>query len=189
MAFLASYGFLLRVPSECLPMCAHKAPDGVEAPVFLLRDGEAILRLPFHKNRLYPSEIVRRCWCAEARNTCPVHSLGTFFRQQEEGARPFVHLNPAQALLSLRELLCELGIQNAMLYRLHDFRRGHANDLWKAGGILAEILEAGDWSSAAFLSYLNRVQLERDRVDAAHVGEADVAAPSDSEGGVSADEE
>ena len=37
MIFLASYAFLLRVPSECLPMAAHEAPCNSEVPVFCIR--------------------------------------------------------------------------------------------------------------------------------------------------------
>ena len=75
-----------------------------------------------------------------------------------------------------------------MCYRLHDFRRGHANDIWKVGGTLADILSAGDWSSAAFQTYLDRCQLESARVSAAHNGSERPAAPSDSEEGISDDD-
>ena len=139
MAFLASYVFLLRLPSECLPMCCHMAPAGVEAPVFSLRGQEVVLSFPRRKNRLFPTEVARKCWCSHSMLTCPVHMLGWFLHQQPVGARPFAHLKPAQTLLALRELLCELGVADAMVYRLHDFGRGHANDLWLAGGNLAEI--------------------------------------------------
>ena len=40
MAFLTSYIFLLRVPSECLPPCDHAEPAGVEAPVFKIGNDE-----------------------------------------------------------------------------------------------------------------------------------------------------
>ena len=42
-------------------------------------------------------------------------------------------------------------------YGTHDFRRGHAEDMRAAGSPLAEILQAGQWKSAAFLRYVNEV--------------------------------
>ena len=107
-------------------------------------------------------------------------------RDLPAGARPFASFNPGQTLLALRELLCELDIEHAMLYRMHDFRRGHAEDLRRLPGTtLGEILEAGDWSSGAFKDYLDRRGLERDRVAAAHgkgLLTPSTHVPSDSEG-------
>ena len=186
MVFIAAYAFLLRVPSECLPMAAHSAPKGMEVPVFMLRGREAVLRLPFRKNRLFPTEIVRSCWCSSCKLTCPVHAFGAFMQNLPAGARPFASFNPGQTLLALRELLCELDVEHAMLYRMHDFRRGHAEDLRRLPGTtLGEILEAGDWSSGAFKDYLDRKSLERDRVAAAHgkgLLTPSTRVPSDSEG-------
>jgi len=183
MIFLASYAFLLRVPSECLPMAAHEAPCNSEVPVFCIRGGETVLRLPFRKNRLFPTEIVRSCWCKSCKSTCPVHVFGAFMRGLPAGARPFALFNPGQTLLALRELLCELGIEHAMLHRLHDFRRGHAEDLRRLPGTtLGDILDAGDWSSGAFKDYLDRRNLENDRVAAAHGRELQLHVPSDSDG-------
>ena len=183
MVFVAAYAFLLRVPSECLPMAAHCAPAGAEVPVFSLRGDEAVLYFPFRKNRLFPTEVVRSCWCCKSRLTCPVHALGKFMNRLPAGSQPFKHFHPGQTLLALRELLVELDIANAMVYRLHDFRRGHAEDLRRLpGSTLAEILEAGDWSSSAFKDYLDKRSLERDRVAAAHTGGVQVHVPSDSDG-------
>ena len=114
--------------------------------------------------------------------------LAAYMKELPGGARPFLHLKPAQTLLALRELLCELEIEDAMYYRLHDFRRGHANDIWRVGGTLADILSAGGWSSAAFQAYLDRCQLESARVAAADSGSERPAVPSDSEEGFSDDD-
>ena len=79
-----------------------------------------------------------------------------------------MHIRSAQALLALRELLLELNVPDALCYGAHGFRSGRAEDLLQAGGRLADILAAGDWRSAAFLDYLNKERLERDRVAEAH---------------------
>ena len=52
--------------------------------------------------------------------------------------------------------------------RTHDWRRGHARDLQRGGARLWEILQAGDWKSPAFLSYLDAHQLEAGCVAEAH---------------------
>ena len=42
----------------------------------------------------------------------------------------------------------------------HAFRRGMAQDILDAGGNLAVLLRAGDWSSTAFLHYLRESQTQ-----------------------------
>ena len=91
----------------------------------------------------------------------------------------------------LRNALEAIGVPDAQSYRTHDFRRGHAEDLrlsgwdscngslaaWfafrSAGAPLWEILEAGQWSSPAFLKYLDLHSLERDVVVQAHMADSD----------------
>jgi len=94
-------------------------------------------------------------------------------QQLPPGTQPFAHIKAAQALLALREMLGELGVPGAGAYRTHDFRRGHAEDLRLGGARLYEILAAGDWKSAAFLSYLDKEGLERDQVIEAQTGFSD----------------
>ena len=64
--------------------------------------------------------------------------------------------------------------QKAEQYRTHDFRRGHAEDLRASGAPLLEILQAGDWKSPAFMTYMNMEQLESETVMQAHYAESDV---------------
>ena len=173
MLFLAAYAFLLRVPSEGLTLAAHAAPPGHTGPVFKLEADGVTIEFQSRKNRLWPSRQTRKCWCRKCRLTCPVCVLGAFFRALPSGARPFAHLKPAQVLLALRDLLEELGIPHARVYRTHDFRRGHAEDLRRCGARLYEILAAGDWSSAAFILYLDKEGLERDAVAEANAGFSD----------------
>ena len=66
-----------------------------------------------------------------------------------------------------------LQVPDAGLYRTHDFRRGHARDLQLGGATLGEILAAGQWSSPAFLKYLDMMQLETEAVVEAHLDESD----------------
>ena len=73
------------------------------------------------------------------------------------------------SLAALREFLALIHVPNATMFRTHDLRRGHARDMQARGATLSEILRAGDWRSAAFLSYLDRAQLEEDAVLEAHM--------------------
>ena len=84
----------------------------------------------------------------------------------------FPGLTPGVVLAKLRARLATLGVADAMDYRAHDFRRGHADDLRRAGKTLKEILQAGEWKSPAFLQYLDIDSMEHDLVFSAHVDES-----------------
>ena len=76
------------------------------------------------------------------------------------------------ALQTLRGWLRVLKIEQAANYRTHDLRRGHARDMVQSGARLGEILRAGEWRSAAFLSYLDKDELECNATLEAHLGES-----------------
>ena len=168
MLCLFSYAFLLRVPSEAIPTCAHQAA-GHDAPVVAVRQDALMLTLPKRKNKRFPSTLKRACWCRQCPDTCPVHVVGRFFNELGPGVRPFMALRADGALRELRALLGSLSVVDAGCYRTHDLRRGHAEDLRLGGATLGEILRAGDWKSPAFLAYLDKDQLEMDRTVEAHL--------------------
>ena len=113
-----------------------------------------------------------------SKSTCPIHVLGHYLSSLDRGTQPFVHMRPPQIQLALRELLAEIGVDQAHMYRTHDLRRGHADDIRKSGGRLADILQAGDWSSGAFATYLDQHMLERDGVAEAHNCRAEFSSDS-----------
>ena len=80
MLLLASYTFMLRVPSEGLPV-AVESPNDPEAktPVVRVHAEKVEWHLPKRKNRGRPTSIWRGCWCSTCVHTCPVHTLGVFF--------------------------------------------------------------------------------------------------------------
>lgn len=193
MAFLAAYCFLLRVPSECLPI-VHGFGDErdrqFQAAMFLA-GGRLQLKLKRRKNRPLGSEMCsccalvvgtfagwlvasryRKCWCKHDQATCPVHVLGQFVTQFAPGSAIFGGLSPSQASGYLKACLQCLNIAKADLYRPHDLRRGHAEDMRAWGCELAKILHWGEWKSPAFLSYVEASQLEADAVVSAHVDES-----------------
>ena len=170
--FLLSYSFLLRVPSEAIPVVAGRgrAIDGAQA--VLSRDGnELVLVLRTRKNKRLGSRLVRGCWCRECAATCPVHVLGPLVDNITEGEPLFGQITAALALKALRTLLVALKVQDAGAYRTHDLRRGHALDLQLSGAPLWQILQAGEWRSPAFLQYLDLHRLDRDLVVQAHLDE------------------
>ena len=125
---------------------------------------EICIRILKRKNRQQGSGTIRRkCSCQFSERLCPVHKLWDgFFAHLEEGVAPWGQLTPNYVRLRLRRILDVLKIPDSAKYGTHDFRRGHAEDLRLNGSTFAEILRAGQWKSAPFMSYLEDVGLERD---------------------------
>ena len=109
---------------------------------------------------------------------CPVHVLASLISTTAVGEPLFPGLHGQQALAVLRRRLALIRADQRATYRLHDFRRGHAQDLLERGRGLTAILRAGDWRSCALMAYLDTAD-----VQARAVLEAAVSAESDSDGG------
>ena len=93
--------------------------------------------------------------------------------KKKPGTQLFQGVTPAKALTQLRVMLGAINVVKPEKYRTHDIRRGHALDLQRSGAPLAVILEAGQWSSPAFLKYLDKDKLDHDFVVQAHTMESD----------------
>ena len=65
-----------------------------------------------------------------------------------------------------------LQFPEAKIYRRHDIRRGHADDLRASGAPLAKILLWGEWSSPAFLDYMELEELEAGMVLEGHLDDS-----------------
>ena len=75
-----------------------------------------------------------------------------------------------------------IGIPNAAAFTLKGFRRGHAQQIAEQGGALKLLLDAADWKSSAFATYLNLTKVETAAVDhAAALSPAIVVGGSDDE--------
>ena len=167
--FVVTYAFLLRMPSEALPITA-----GGVSPCSLCRQGSALaLSLKRRKNLPGGTKLLRGCWCRQSPKTCPVHIAGPYLDRHGEGQGLFAGVTAASALKVLRQLLAVLKVEGAGEYRTHDFRRGHAKDLQQSGAPLWKILEAGQWRSPAFLKYLDMNSLDTELVAQAHCDESD----------------
>lgn len=173
MLFLTAYVFLLRLPSEALPIVHGVVGVGHGQQAIVVVEHDCIiLKLARRKNKPEGSVLKRHCWCSQCEATCPVHVLGKYFSSLPVGAKPFASFTPATALKVLRGFLDRGDVPEARYYRTHDLRRGHARDLQTSGASLVEILLAGEWRSPAFLTYLDLAQLETDAVIEAHLAES-----------------
>ena len=149
---------------QALPMCKMRPDNPVaaqEQTIIWMEDDTVCLRMLRRKNRQKGSGILKRkCSCRGGVNSCPVHMLWMkFFAELPEGAHPWAPVTPDVARRRLRQILVSLRVPNAQAYGTHDFRRGHADDMREMGATLAEILAAGQWTSKAFLAYLDEACL------------------------------
>lgn len=175
MLFLLSYVFLLRLPSEAIPVVRGRVglSHNEEYANCVYMEGELLcLKLKRRKNKPQGSVLKRACWCHDCACTCPVHVLWPFFKRLNVGQAAFPGVSAGGALKQLRSVLHTLGVENCSWYRTHDLRRGHALDMQLNGSTLQQILAAGEWRSPAFMQYLSMVDLELGAVVEAHQGES-----------------
>ena len=123
-------------------------------------DDSLVLVLRRRKNKPGGSRIARKCSCHHSVHSCVYHLLGSMLDGTRCGSRVFPGITPAAATEALRKLLAATGTENVRMYRPHDLRRGHADDLRKAGAPLWQILAAGEWRSPAFLEYMDLHRME-----------------------------
>jgi hypothetical protein len=181
MLYTAAYCMMLRVPSELLPVVMGQEGDaerplaeGAHSCMSLCGD-ELVLRLASRKNKPHGSVLRRGCWCTtRCAELCPVHALGAWVSSLPRAWTPFAGTSAGAARTTLKAILLQLRTPKAAQYWLHDFRRGHAQDLACHGGRLSEILAAGEWASPAFAKYLDLEQLETRCVVEAHLDESEV---------------
>jgi len=185
-----SFVFLLRVENECLPLEAghftdsdtylHQLPPGRHSAVWC-DQGELVMRLASRKNRQSGTVLRRGCLCfsrAAAADLCPVHQLAIRIHGLCAGQQLFPYwaaTGGAALRASLRRRLTLLGVPDAMSYGLQSLRRGHAQQIVDDGGSLADVLRAGQWSSPAFMLYLDMAEVESAAVIDAMTGAADGA--------------
>ena len=107
MLWLASYVFLLRVPSEALPMARGEYLDtslaSQQSVLYLDSDSLLCLKLKSRKNKLGGSLLQRRCSCIACPAMCPVHVLWeSFFKRLPVGTQPWASISAGQARYELR---------------------------------------------------------------------------------------
>ena len=147
--------FLLRVPSEALPMEWHGQHSKLE-----LSATSCTLTLAKRKNRNTPTSLTRTCCCSDSgRSLCSVHWLLEIRRVSDGGTGVF-SLNKSHLVRMVKELAALAGIDGAQQLGTHSLRRGMAQDILDMGGSLPTLLNAGGWASSAYLKYLRTSQTE-----------------------------
>ena len=90
LLFLFSYSFLLRTPSEALPVRIGKDKGDTNCNAFLFKDGDQlVLTLRRRKNKPQGSRLVRKCTCHRCKVTCVFHQIGSMMERTVDGARLF----------------------------------------------------------------------------------------------------
>ena len=167
---LIAWEFLLRVQSECIPLLrgapdqATSLPPSAHSGIWIEDNSTLALKLAQRKNRPQGSLIRRPCTCAVGgRQFCVVHRVAPFLRKKRIGEHLWA-FNQGQALASLRRLLALNATPDVAKFTLKAFRAGKATALAASGKSLGAILQAGEWRSSAFMSYV-----DTDVVDAAQI--------------------
>ena len=132
--FVFTYAFLLRLPSEALPAVKGRPGMVCQANTMLYVKGqELVVELGRRKNKPRGSVLTRRCCCAAAKPMCAVHMIGPMLDGLALGQCVFGECTIASATNTLRSMLAALDVPEAEVYRTHDLRRGHAQDLADSG--------------------------------------------------------
>ena len=171
-----AYHYMLRVPSELLPMRIATRPSAGSPRdwhSFVEYGNKSVtLHLGTRKNHQdAPSRLHRQCFCKDtidkACGVCALMKLRDQARPDSWDLRPFRE-HQALALARLRRRCEALGIAAASPIGFHAFRRGRASDLLAEGTSIGALLQLGGWRSPAILSYFAVNDLEN-RLGAIHV--------------------
>ena len=89
--FLIAYCFMLRVPSEELPIVAGSEHYEGASNAWIFREGadKLVLRLRRRKNKPEGSRLVRMCCCSKTRASCVVCLVGPMVDAAGPGERLF----------------------------------------------------------------------------------------------------
>ena len=74
--FLVTYVFLLRLPSEALPIVVGEIGQTEAKAVLQCVGDKLVLKLERRKNKPQGSTLTRGCWCSKEPRACPTHVLG-----------------------------------------------------------------------------------------------------------------
>ena len=81
--YLLAYTFLLRLPSEALPVSMESVGSAEgKASALYLHEDTLYLKLARRKNKDSGALMKRTCWCNTCTATCPVHVLWAYFKQK-----------------------------------------------------------------------------------------------------------
>ena len=168
--FYLSYLFLLRVPSEGLPICRASAQDIIttkapqmERALMGIRsiNGSPRLILKLKKRKLNKTGAIttRPCFCDNGgfmpHGLCPIHDFWAGIQREILPIEPlFPPLQGKNLNRILKAISERMQIPSASCYSTKAFRRGAAMDITASGSTLAQIMRSAGWHSQAFRAYL-----------------------------------
>ena len=151
--------FLLRCKDELMPLTwavleLSTSPANSQAKV--------CIRLASRKNRMQGAVLTRYCSCHQGwAAICPVHVLERYLESAQRSMQgKLFDFSYSFFLRRIRELLAWLQVPDSHLYSTKAFRRGTARQMLASGSSLADVLKAGQWSSSAFMLYLDRNEVD-----------------------------
>lgn len=167
---LVSWQALLRVQSEAIPLengsheTVHCLPPSRHSSVFVDSLGNLFIRLKQRKHRPQASMLVRPwpCICtARLRSPlCAGHRLALRCAQMPEGHKLF-HFASAIALTQFRKMLKLLQVTELHGFSFKCLRAGKAASLARAGNSLFQVMQSGEWRSAAVLAYADEDEFDK----------------------------
>ena len=170
---LIGWSFLLRIPSECLPLCRQQAGEDLDSDERLTRraviglsGAKLAIKLNRRKHMASGSRLVRTCICDEYADDslelhipqllCPVCQLWPAIRQRASvGEALFEGWAGKRVLSDLRDFAMGREWPRATKLGTHSFRRGAARAILEAGDSFSQLLRSGQWRSSAYQLYLD----------------------------------
>ena len=170
---LIGWPFLLRIPSECLPLRRQQAGEDLDSEERLARRAviglsgtKLVIKLDRRKHMAPGSRLVRACIFDEyARDSLELHipqllrparQLWPAIREKTPvGDTLFLGWNGKRALSGLRGFAAGRNWPRGGKLGTHSFRRGAARAILEAGGSFPQLLRSGQWRSSAYQLYLD----------------------------------
>ena len=194
-AIWISWIFLLRVPSECLPLVRQKpfermdADSALQSPAVIgVEKGNIVIKLHRRKHMAGGARLVRRCICERyppgsleihvPQLFCPTCVLwDAICGRVRAGDMLFPGLSGPRFTDKLRNMARHLGWERSEKLGSHSIRRGAARAILEAGGSFAQLLKAGQWHSSAYRLYLDLGMEENRAMAEVMIEQSDDEAP------------
>jgi hypothetical protein len=154
--YVLSYWFLLRVPSEGLPLKLSKStePPPQHSKQIRFKGNEVSLAFGRRKNLENPSIWTRSCKCTMSSEVCPVHVLTAFTAKMAEGTALFPRLTKDAFNTTLRRRAYAIQMADAGKVSSKAFRRGHSRDLHAVDCPSLRLLKYAGWNGRAIFNYV-----------------------------------
>ena len=164
--YVVSYWYLLRVPSEGLPLrlgavgvdCRRRSEKEI-----VIEHECATIFFRRRKNREQPTKAARPHTCKMGLELCPVCTVESMVDIEGTGedGHLFGGITAKHFNAELKRRLAKAGVVDANLYTSKGFRRGHAQDICKKYGVSPEAFASGNWTSfGGLFAYAAREELE-----------------------------